>query len=162
MARAVRPLRTLARGLAILECFSAQRPSLSHSEIVAAMGLPSGTVARFLQTLEALGYVAQTSARRYRLTVRALALTQGSLGALWLPEWLFPRLERLALETGEAWTVCVLDGCEVVCVSFGGGTILHGVMPLGLRTPAHRTGVGTAIIAFFDGDEREAALGALA
>ena len=109
-------LRTLARGLGLLECFTPERPTLSHSEIVVAMGLPQATVARFLQTLKRLGYLTQSEDRRYHRTIRALRLTQPSLRGLCLPPWLFSRLERLAQRTGELWEVGVLDGEDIVTV----------------------------------------------
>jgi IclR family pca regulon transcriptional regulator len=148
-------LRTLARGLALLECFTPQRPSLGHSEIVAALGLPQATVARFLQSLKQLGYLSQTADRRYQLTVRALRLTQSSVSSLSLPSWLFSRLERAAARTGEMWQVGVLDGQYLVTVAFGGGTMFRGDLPLGARTPAYPGGGAAAILAFSAESEQE-------
>jgi IclR family pca regulon transcriptional regulator len=146
-------LRTLARGLALLECFTPQHPTLSHSEIVAATRLPQATVARFLKTLKCLGYLSQSEDRRYQLTIRALRLTQPSLHGLALPSWLFSQLERLAQRTGELWEVGVLDGQDIVTVSFGGGSMYRGDMPLGVRVPAF-TGAA-AVLAFSPRTDQE-------
>jgi IclR family pca regulon transcriptional regulator len=147
------PLRTLARGLALLECFTPERPTLSHSELVSRMELPQATVARFLSTLKCLGYLSQGNDRRYTLTIRALRLAQPSLRGLALPVWLFSQLERYAQRTGELWELGVLDGDEIVTVSFGGGSMYRGDLPLGVRVPAF-TGAA-AVLAFSPDSEQE-------
>ena len=129
---------------------------MGHSEIVAAVGLPQATVARFLQSLKQLGYLSQTEDRRYQLTVRALRLTQSSVSSLSLPSWLFSRLERAAARTGEMWQVGVLDGQYLVTVAFGGGTMFSGDLPLGARTPAYPGGGVAAILAFSPQEEQDA------
>jgi IclR family pca regulon transcriptional regulator len=139
--------------LALLECFTPERPTLSHSELISLLELPQATVARFLSTLKSLGYLSQGNDRRYTLTIRALRLAQPSLHGLALPVWLFSQLERHAQRTGELWELGVLDGDEIVTVSFGGGSMYRGNLPLGVRVPAF-TGAA-AILAFSPDTEQE-------
>jgi DNA-binding IclR family transcriptional regulator len=51
------------------------------------------------------------------------------------------------------WELGVLDGDEIVTVSFGGGSMYRGNMPLGVRVPAF-TG-GAAVVAFSPEAEQE-------
>jgi DNA-binding IclR family transcriptional regulator len=121
------------------------------------MELPQATVARLLKTLTHLGYLAQGNDRRYTLSIRALRLAQPSLRGLALPVWLFSQLERHAQRTGELWELGVLDGDEIVTVSFGGGSMYRGDLPLGVRVPAF-TGAA-ALLAFWPEAEQERFIG---
>jgi IclR family pca regulon transcriptional regulator len=156
-ARIQQPLRTLARGLAVLECFTPARPTLTYTEIMESLQLPSPTVARFLESLELLGYVSQAPETGYRLTVKSLRLAQASLGGLLLPPWILSRLESLAQETGVIWSLRVLQGQELVRVSFGGWRRVSGPLPIGdRRWAAANTPSAVAILAFSEPSLREA------
>jgi len=117
------------------------------------MALPQATVARFLKTFKCLGYLTLGEDRRYQLTIRALRLTQPSLRGLALPSWLFSRLEWLAQRTGELWELGVLDGQDIVTVSFGGGVMYQGDLPLGVRVPGFAG--AAAVLAFSKESEQE-------
>ena len=49
-------VESLARGLDVLQCFSAERPRMSLSEVAAVSGLARPTARRLLLTLEELGF----------------------------------------------------------------------------------------------------------
>jgi DNA-binding Lrp family transcriptional regulator len=63
--------RSLEYGVAILECFTANRPVLRNSEIASMVGISRATTNRYLATLVELGYVEQDSKRRYLLASHA-------------------------------------------------------------------------------------------
>lgn len=70
-------IRSLSRGLAVLECFRGGRP-LTQIEIAQATGLPYPTVWRILMTLMDLGYIETLPvSERYALTARSLILSAG-------------------------------------------------------------------------------------
>jgi len=66
-------VRSLARGLAVIESFEDHRHPLTLSEIAARTKLSCGTVQRALLTLETLGYLADERGR-FALTPRVLRL----------------------------------------------------------------------------------------
>jgi IclR family pca regulon transcriptional regulator len=148
-------LRLLARGLAVLDCFSSERPSLSLTDLASVTHLPVPTAWRLVRGLVALGYLTRNEVKRYQPTVRTLALTQGSLGRLAFLNP-YPRLGALASETGVGWVMHVLDGLETAVVAFG---FAHAVQmettPLGQRFPALTYAPGLAIVAFLPDAERE-------
>ncbi|HEY5353410.1 MAG TPA: helix-turn-helix domain-containing protein, partial [Streptosporangiaceae bacterium] len=50
-------VQSLDRGLAVIRCFSSERPSLTLSEVAERTGLTRAAARRFLLTLQELGYV---------------------------------------------------------------------------------------------------------
>src|SRR4029079_10096745 len=94
-------VQSLERGLAVIRAFSADRSSLSVSEIAQEVGLTRAAVRRFVLTLEGMGYVHGKN-NRFQLTPRILELGYSFLAALSFPDVALPRLERLVGETGGA------------------------------------------------------------
>ena len=66
-------VHSLERGLAVIRCFSAERPRLTLSEVARQTGLSRATVRRSLITLQTLGYVGSDE-RQFYLTPRVLTL----------------------------------------------------------------------------------------
>src|ERR1700755_1854071 len=73
-------VEALARGLDILSCFSAERPTLTLSEVAAATGLARPTARRLLLTLEELGYV-RIASNGFALTPHVLELGMAYIGS---------------------------------------------------------------------------------
>src|SRR5438477_8048236 len=106
----------LARGLRIVAAFSAERRSMTLSDVAKAVDLPRATARRALLTLARLGYVA-SDGRLFRLTPRILGLAAAYLLSNGLSTRLQPVCERLSAATGETCSVAVLDGDEVAMIS---------------------------------------------
>ena len=66
-------VESLARGLDVLQCFSAERPRMSLSEVATVSGLARPTARRLLLTLVELGFV-RLAEGQFSLTPRVLAL----------------------------------------------------------------------------------------
>jgi IclR family transcriptional regulator, pca regulon regulatory protein len=66
-------VHSLERGIAVIRCFSAERPRLTLSEAARQTGLSRATVRRSLITLQTLGYVGSDE-RQFYLTPRVLTL----------------------------------------------------------------------------------------
>jgi DNA-binding IclR family transcriptional regulator len=62
--------QSLERGLAILGCFTPERPVLGISDIADELGMSRTTIHRYVITLVALGYLEQDASRKYRLGLR--------------------------------------------------------------------------------------------
>jgi IclR family pca regulon transcriptional regulator len=150
-------MRTLARGMGVLECFTPAEPTLTFSEIMERLDLPSPTVARFLESLQALGYVAHVPEQGYCLTVKSLGLARACLQWLSVPPWTLSRLESLAEATGHMWSLSVLQGSDLVRISFGGWKQVRRDFPIGERVRATAdTPSAVAILANCPPDVRDA------
>lgn len=137
----------LAKGLAVIEVFSADRPRLSVAEAAAGAGLDRATARRCLLTLAHHGY-ADYDGKYFTLTPRVLRLGTGCLATMPLPQIVQPHLDRLSDRIGESTSVSVLDGAEIVYVARAAQRKLMAIalMP-GSRLPAHCTSMGRVLLA---------------
>jgi DNA-binding IclR family transcriptional regulator len=148
-------IRATLRALDVLESFSAERPTLSLTEVGQAIGLNASTTFRLLATLESRGYVEQdASTGRYRVGVAVLGPTSTFLAHLNVRERVYPFLAELRDKCRETVHLTVLDHrlMEVIYLEK-----LEGLQPIGLmssrvggRSPAYCTAVGKALLAFQD------------
>ena len=68
-------VNSLAKGLRVLEAFTAERPELTLSEVGALAKLDPGTAFRMLNTLVMAGYVSRIpDSKRFRLTLKVTDL----------------------------------------------------------------------------------------
>ncbi len=144
--------QSLERGLAILGCFTPERPVLGIADIADELGISRSTTHRYVITLFALGYLKQDASRRYRLGLRVTDLGMSALNATGLREHARPYLQELREETSYTVNLAVLDGTEIVYVdrarSFrrGQSEIDLGLAP-GSRLPAYCTAMGKVLLA---------------
>ncbi len=153
--------QSLERGLAILGCFTPERPVLGIADIADELGMSRSTTHRYVITLVALGYLEQGASRKYRLGLRVTDLGMSALNSTGLREHARPYLEELRQRTSYTTSVGVLDGTEVLYVdrvrSYRRG---QNQVDLGLqagsRVPAHATAMGKLLLAFLpDSQQRE-------
>lgn len=160
-ARGPEHSEALARGLAILSAFGAERRQMSLAEAARATGLPRATARRALATLANLGLV-EAEGRLFRLTPRVLRLAAGYLGSNGVSAVVQPRCERIAAACGTTCSVAVLDGAEIVFVAHAQPLRLApSNAMLGTRLPAHCTALGRVLLAALPDPELAALLGGL-
>ena len=140
-------IASFAKGLRVLECFGADHPRLSVTEVAAATGLDRATARRCLLTLQAEGY-AEHDGKFFTLTPRTLRLGMGALASLPLPQIVQPWLDQLAEQIGQSASVSILDGTEIVYLARAAQrrVMSIGLMP-GSRLPAHCTSMGRVLLA---------------
>jgi IclR family transcriptional regulator, pca regulon regulatory protein len=148
-----------AKSFAVLESFSAERQRLSVTQIAERAGLTRAAARRHVLTLQALGYLeAEEGARtpNYWLTHRVLRLAGNYLASARLPRVVQPTLSRLAAQTGQAFSVAVLDGASnnaqaVIVARSGEHRMASQAMPygvnLGARLAAFATSTGRVLLA---------------
>lgn len=152
-----------AKAFAVLESFSAERQRLSITQIAERAGLTRAAARRHVLTLQALGYLeAEDGARspNYWLTHRVLRLAGNYLASARLPRVVQPTLSRLAAQTGQAFSVAVLDGVSVnapegaqavIIARSGEHRIASQALPygvnLGARLAAFATSTGRVLLA---------------
>lgn len=137
----------LAKGLLVIESFSADRPRQSISEVSNASGLDRATARRCLLTLAYLGY-ADYDGKFFTLTPRVLRLGTACLATMPLPQLVQPLLDQLSNTLGESSSVSVLDGQDIVYVARAAQRKVMSVslMP-GSRLPAFCTSMGRVLLA---------------
>lgn len=140
-------IQSLARGLAVMQVFSGERPRLTLSEVARETGLTRATARRVLLTLEQLGY-ARSDGRKFELTPKVLDIGYAYLSSLDLAEIAEADMERLVEHTQESCSAAVLDGSEIVYVArMPTKRIMAISLGLGSRLPAFCTSMGRALLA---------------
>jgi len=155
-------VQSLARGLAVIRAFGAERPELSLSELAVETGFSRAATRRFLHTLRTLGYV-RTSAdgRLFALTPRVLELGFSYLSSQELPELAQPHLEELSRALGESTSASVLDGSDIVYVArVPTHRIMRTAITIGTRFPAYATSMGRVLLAGLADSARDELLAA--
>lgn len=149
----------LAKGLAVIETFTAERPRQSIAEVAAASGLDRATARRCLLTLAHQGY-ADYDGKFFTLTPRVLRLGTACLATMPLPQVVQPMLDRLSADLGESTSVSILDGAEIVYVARAAQRKVMSIalMP-GSRLPAYCTSMGRVLLAAMPEDAARLILG---
>jgi len=137
----------LAKGLAVIETFTADHPRQSIAEVAVASGLDRATARRCLLTLAHQGY-ADYDGKFFTLTPRVLRLGTACLATMPLPQMVQPWLDRLSESLGESSSVSILDGDEIVYVARAAQRKVMSIslMP-GSRLPAFCTSMGRVLLA---------------
>lgn len=137
----------LAKGLAVIETFTADRPRQSIAKAAAAAGMDRATTRRCLLTLAHQGY-ADYDGKFFTLTPRVLRLGTACLATMPLPQMVQPWLDALSEELGESSSVSILDGAEIVYVARAAQRKVMSIalMP-GSRLPAYCTSMGRVMLA---------------
>ncbi|MCX8998216.1 helix-turn-helix domain-containing protein [Rhizobiaceae bacterium BDR2-2] len=148
----------LAKGLRVIEAFSAERPRLSIAEAAEIAGLDRATARRCLLTLSELGYAAYDG-KFFTVTPRVLRLGTGCLATMPLPRIVQPTLDRLSETIGQSTSVSILDEGEIVYVARAAQRRVMSIalMP-GSRLPAYCTSMGRVLLAALAPEEARAIL----
>ena len=144
-------VNSLAKGLRVLEAFSAERSELTLSEVASLAKLDPGTAFRMLNTLVILGYVSRVpDSRRFRLTLKVTDLGLHAIGRADLRETARPILRSLVGEVNEAASLGVLDGADILYIDrVRAGLTRMGVdIRIGTTIPAYCSAIGQAILAY--------------
>jgi IclR family pca regulon transcriptional regulator len=137
----------MAKGMAVLESFDTERQRLNATLAAQRAGLTRAAARRHLLTLAHLGYL-ETDGSWFWLAPKVLRFSGSYLASARLPRLVQPTLNRLAAQTGESFSVVVLDGDQGVIVARSGSTrLLAYGLHLGARLPAHATSTGRVLLA---------------
>lgn len=141
---------SLDTGLAILQTFNGQ-PERGIANIADELDLSRSTVHRYAITLVALGFLEQTSKRKYRLGIKGYNIGRARLDSHPLCAHAGPHLRELRSEVSFTVTVAILDTEWVRVLERLAGYRGHARLGLTVgaatRLPAHCTGLGKALLA---------------
>ncbi|MBP2666198.1 MAG: IclR family transcriptional regulator [Firmicutes bacterium] len=150
-------LRTLERGLDILDIFSGGATKLTLTEIAAKINLSPSTASRLLNTLLNRGYLSRDAeTKKYVIGSHALRLNASSFRTFDLRPLAEPIMRRLAERYNESITLYVaLDG-QRVCIDRVETThALRHVVNVGDRLPLDRGAGGKVLLAWLSAEERK-------
>lgn len=141
-------IRVLQRALAVLECFSDEKPRMSLQEISQAITLPKTTTHRILATLVGAGYLVQLENQSYGLSHKLMTLASIAQKSLGIRDIAHPYLEALAVKTGETTEISMLDGDHRVCLdAVESGSSLKSIVTPGARLPLLHGATGKVLLA---------------
>ncbi|MGR2664176.1 IclR family transcriptional regulator domain-containing protein [Chromobacterium haemolyticum] len=140
-------MASLARGLAVIQAFSAQRRLLSTSQISQRTGIPRAAVRRCLYTLNKLGFVDSEDGRHFALRPRILALGHAYLGSTPLARAGQPVLRHVSSSVNESSSIAILDGDDILYIARAFTSRIMTVdLDIGSRLPATCTSMGRAML----------------
>ena len=154
-------VKSLAKALSVLECFSVEQPELGISEISRMLGLQKSTVYNILSTFQKCGYLIknqQTS--KYALGLKLLHLSYIVSSHHGLRDVFLPYLTRIARETKEVCYFGILDEREVLYIETASPLQQQSRNILGERAPLYCTGLGKAMLAHLPESEIDVILSA--
>jgi DNA-binding IclR family transcriptional regulator len=142
----------LARGLAILQCFTTTRTQLGSTELARLTGLPQPTVWRLCQTLVQTGFLAAAPAsQRFQLGASVLALGFAASATFDILDVVRPRMRELADRYQAAFSVAGRDGLDMVYLQrCAAEAMLEMNLSRGSRIPIVKTTLGWAYLAALD------------
>lgn len=151
-------MKSLARGLQVLEAFRELGAGQSIASLSSHTGLPRGVVVRCLHTLSELGYVGRRE-RQYHVLPGVLRLADAYLSDRSLSALAQPILESLRDELGESSSLAVLDGTEILYIARASRSRIMTIgLHVGSRLPAWCTSMGRVLLASLPPAERDALL----
>ncbi|MEJ8572016.1 IclR family transcriptional regulator domain-containing protein [Microbaculum marinum] len=140
----------LAKGLAVLECFDAEHAEMTLSEIARRVGVSPSAARRSLLTLQALGYVGQTS-KRFHLRPKVMSLGSAFYFSARVDEVLQPELQQFVRKFGDASSIATLQGYDVLYIAhYSEQRARRPTASVGARYPAFATSLGRVLLAGMD------------
>lgn len=160
MAGSRNGVRSLDRGLEILNLFSESQSDWTVGQIAATLALPLASAHRLISTLEHQGYLDRSRPRApLRLGLRILQLSAVIQAGLHVRDFALPRLHGLVKDTGETAVLLIPGPRAAVCVEHVEGT--HPIRPYSLQVGEHRpynAGAAALVLLAYLPVERQAAL----
>ena len=154
LQRSTYRVQVLERAVDILQVLADDSRGLGAGEVAERLSLHKSTIHRLLRVLDHHRLIRRNSETgKYALGLRLFELGNRAVKGLRLRDQAQPHLEQLVRETGETAHICVLDGGDVVSIAYAEGPrSLRMPATVGRRTPAYRSAVGKAMLAFLDDD----------
>ena len=156
---------TLARGLGVLESFSAERPAMTISEVAKQAGIHRAVARRLVLTLVELNYL-KSDGRKFQLTHKILNFGRDvpTLDYTW--QRITVDVLALANRLNESCSVSVLDGLDIrFVIRDPKRRMFSAPLFVGDKLPGHCSAAGKVLLASLDKSmlqERIAEMGPLA
>lgn len=154
----------LARGIQVLQCFTAEHPELGTTQIAARVGLAQSTVWRLCYTLQQVGLlVPGREADKLRAGPGVLTLGQGSVASAGIAELAYRPMKEIADRFGVAVSLAAPSRTDMVVVQRAEApTILRLALNVGSTLAMASSALGWAYLAGVSPEERRRAAARLA
>ncbi|AKX94586.1 IclR family transcriptional regulator [Neomoorella thermoacetica] len=148
-------IRSVAKALMILDLLAASQREMSLAELAREMELPKSTLHGLLSTLRDYGYIEQSAFDgRYRLGIRLFEIGNAVANNWDVRRVAAPYIQHLVEELEETVHLVILDKGEVLYIDKRESRqSLRIVSQVGMRLPAHCTGVGKVLLAYLHPSE---------
>lgn len=135
---------TLARGMELLRCFTAEQPVLGNKELAERLDLPASTVSRLAYTLMRMGYLAATEHYgKYQLGAAVLSIAHPLLSQFTtLKRQAHPLMLELSEAVGGTVSIGIRDRLNIVYIE-AVRSYHRRIYPIDVGT--HHSLAGTAI-----------------
>lgn len=144
-------VKSLAKSLKILSCFTIEKPELGVTELAEQMGVTKSNIHNILSTFTDMGYLNRLPDGRYTLGLKILEYAFIINQHLGYPNAVYDILVDTARQTGEIVYFGLPYGYNVLYLYVAHPTDRLGVLPyrdiLGETSPMYCTGIGKAILA---------------
>ena len=144
-------VKSLAKSLELLSCFTSQKPVLGVTEIAERLGVTKSNVHNILSTFVAMGYLDRLPDGRYQLGLKMLEFAFIINQNLGYPNAVYDIMVDTAGKTGEIVYFGLPYGDRVLYLYVAHPVDRMGVLPyrdiLGETAPFYCTGIGKAILA---------------
>jgi DNA-binding IclR family transcriptional regulator len=109
-------MRGVQRTVAVFECFTPERLSLTLQEISDSIRLPKSTTFRVVQSLEEAGYLIRLEDQKYCLSLRFTRLAGMVMSTLSIRHVARPMMVELARRTNETIALNMASGRDRICI----------------------------------------------
>lgn len=148
-------VRSLERGLQILDCFLNENASLSLTEIADMTNLSTSTVGRLLQTIVEGGYLQKDSQRKYSLGDKMYQFVKVLMHKSDLGDVAMPILTNLRDIYNETASIYIVQKANRVCIaSAESHQPLRRTVEVGEVLPLKQGAVGEVLLAWLPYNER--------
>ena len=143
-------VKSLAKAMGLLECFSDRRPELGVTEMAQMLGLHKSTVHNIASTLEQMGYLSQNQETgKYSLGVKLLQFSYIINNHMGLERFFLPYMKKIASRLNIMVYLGIPHGDEVLYIACAFPEENVGWRNiLGEHAPMYCTGLGKAMLAF--------------
>jgi DNA-binding IclR family transcriptional regulator len=149
----------IARATQLLTAFTAERPTLTLSQLALRTGLPLTTTHRLVGELVECGLLERGPAGTFHIGLRLWEIASLAPRGLGLRELALPFMEDLFAVTHENVQLGIRDGLESVFVErIAGRDAVPVLTRVGGRFALHGTGIGRVLLAHAPPDVQEAVL----
>ena len=151
-------IKVLEKALAVLDLFGETGGTLTLAELTQRLGISKPTAFRIVNVLERQGYLEKPAGTAgYRLGFKLYRLGSLVNASASVQRLARPVLEALSAKCGETVHLVVLDRGEALYLDKIEGNRAVGVVSrVGMRLPAHCSGVGKVLLAHLTEDQVEA------
>ena len=153
-------VKSLAKALHVLECFTLKEPELGVTELAERMGVTKSNIHSILSTFQQLGYVRRLPNGRYALGLKMLEYAFIINQNLGYPNAVYDIMVDTAARTDEIVYFGVPYGQDVLYLYVAHPVSRFQSLPyrdmLGEKAPLCSTGIGKAILSHLPEEEWEA------